>query len=598
MPNINAQYLGSVNENVEDTKTVVMKRIIKIKISELAQWFQFTREKKGGRHPFKIVESSIIQIHERIQRGKNESGFVLQEKNKIDDIKESLLGIHKTDNKVYLGSLVWNIRKSEKNTFKIMEFKEVGSDLPTYTLNMFVDKIYLTDSAHRHFAIVEAYKEYQSNPNLYPLFDENFEFSVEIYNLTSEEEQKLFNELNSKQKKITAAKEKELDNSTPIGKIKDEIIDYDMENERIFYNNIELNSNQNTRHTLMTMSVFVASIKEMFKNEINEVYIKDNVNVELKEEIVTYYCNFFSELKNTLKIKYLDNTGEEKYIYPFENLYMKYIYVVENADFDNDEIYENKLEEARNTAKLINSKIREQDLITHNITIKALSRLGKLIRKMSNWRIVIEQIQQSLIIAYDGKFLQKSNQELFEVYPGNQEPLVKFNEDGSLNMQVITSKVNDLYNYFINKLDLKKESKLFYNQNEFRNPLNDNSNIIVSKTKSTKITFKYSFFIADTLYDEITASDIVMNISAVDGWSKIKFIGKNSVKGILKDYDEGYIDEVYDTGIKKAYVIFEVELPIFQDEIKLKSGLKLKIKAPNISIIDNEIEYTFNTITE
>ncbi|MEV9530380.1 DNA sulfur modification protein DndB [Aliarcobacter butzleri] len=594
MPTISAKFLGLINENAKDSSPVVMKRIIKVKASELAQWFQYSREKKGGRNPFKVLDSSIIQIHERVQRGKNESGFVLQEKTKIDDIKENLLGIHKTDKKTYLGSLVWNIRKIESNKFNLLQMTKLDGSLPEYILNMEINKIYLTDSAHRHFGIVEAYKEYQKNPTEYPLFNENFEFLVEIYNLTIDEEQNLFNELNSKQKKITAAKQKELDNSTPLGKIKDEIIDYDMEHERIFYNNIELNSNQNNRHTLMTMSVFVASIKEMFKNEIDEVYANDTVNDELKDEIVSYYCDFFSQLRDTIKIKYLSTTGEEKQISPFENLYMKYIYVVENADFDNDEIYENKLEEARNTAKIINSRIREQDLITHNITIKALSRLGKLIRKMSNWKIVIEQIQQSLIIGYDGKFLQKNNNELFEVFPGNQEALVKFNEDGTLNMQVVSWKVNELFNYLIKKLNIEKETNLFFEQDSFKSPLINNDKIIVSQSKQTTIKFKHTFFIADNLYDEITTNELTMSIMAVDGWSKIKFVGKTSIKAIVKDFDEGFIDEIYDKGIRKTTAIFEVTLPPFEDASRLKNGLRIKIKSFNISF-DNEIEYILNT---
>lgn len=591
MPTITAKFLGLINDNARENSPVVMKRIIKVKASELAQWFQYSREKKGGRNPFKVLDSSIIQIHERVQRGKNESGFVLQEKTKIDDIKENLLGIHKTDKKTYLGSLVWNIRKIESNKFDLLKLEKLDGSLPEYLLNMEINKIYLTDSAHRHFGIVEAYKEYQRTPNEYPLFNENFEFLVEIYNLTIDEEQNLFNELNSKQKKITAAKQKELDNSTPLGKIKDEIIDYDMEHERIFYNNIELNSNQNIRHTLMTMSVFVASIKEMFKNEINEVYANDTVNDELKDEIVSYYCDFFSELRDTIKIKYLSNTGEEKQIAPFENLYMKYIYVVENADFDNDEIYENKLEEARNTAKLINSRIREQDLITHNITIKALSRLGKLIRKMSNWRIVIEQIQQSLIVGFDGKFLQKSNNELFEVFPGNQEALVKFNEDGSLNMQVVSSKVNELFNYLTKKLNIEKETNLFFDQDNFKESLTSGDKIKVSKQEQTVVKFKHTFFIADNMYKEITTNELYVSIT-MDGWSKIKFLGKTSIKAIMKDFDEGYIDEIYDRGIKKATAIFEVTLPPFED-IRLKEVLKMKIKSFNISC-DSEVEYTFN----
>ncbi|MGV6830564.1 MAG: hypothetical protein ACWA5P_03255 [bacterium] len=590
MPSIIAKYLGTINENIEENKTVVQKYIAKITIDELSQWFQYTREKKGGRHPFKVSDTSIIQIHERVQRGKNDYGFVLQDKAKIDDISKSLLKINTEAKKVYLGSLVWNIRKSDKNTIKKIKISEDDNLPPEYELRINVDKIYLTDSAHRHFGIVEAYKEYRKEPKKYPEFDENFEFSVEIYNLSQDDEQNLFNELNSKQKKITAAKQKELDNSTPLGKIKDSIIDYDLENKKIFYNNIELNSNKNTRHTLMTMSVFVASIKEMFKNDIIEV--DKNNNDELKEEIVKYYCDFFTVLKENIQIKYTD-FGEEKDIYPFDNLYLKYIYPVENSDYE-DEILDNKLDEAREKAKRINAEIRKQDLIIDNVSIKALSRLGKLIRKMSNWKTVIEQLQQSLILGHNGKFLQKTNKEILEKYRSNKEALATLNEDGSLNMQVVSWKVNDLYNFYVDKLLLKKDTELHYSQNGFSEKLVDGDTILVSLNEPTTIQFKYTFYIADNLFDEILLEDLLMSIVIQDNWSKIKFTGKKSFNAIKKDYDEGYMDNVYDTGIKRATANFEVTLPKFENSEHLSSGLKVKIKAPNLSI-DNEEEFIFKT---
>lgn len=596
MPKLNVNYLGTINNNVSDEKAVVQKYIAKITIAELSQWFQYSREKKGGRHPFKVLDTSIIQIHERVQRGKNESGFVLQDKVKIDDISNTLLKTHKEAKKVYLGSLVWNIRKKDTNTIKRIKISEDDSLPPEYELRINVDKIYLTDSAHRHFGIVEAYKEYKKEPSKYPDFDENFEFTVEIYNLLASNEQNMFNELNAKQKKITAAKQKQLDNSTPLGKIKDSIIDYDMENEKIFYNNIELNSIQNRQHTLMTMSVFVASIKEMFKSEINEIYINSGVNDELKEEIVTYYCNFFTSLRDNIQIKYMD-FGEEKEISPFNNLYLKYIYPIENNSNYEDKVLDDKLEEARDTAKLINKKLREEDLIVDNISIKALSRLGRLIRKMSNWKIVIEQLQQSLIIGHNGRFLQKSNKEILEKYKDNKEALATIKEDGSLNMQVVSWKVNDLYNFYVDKLLLKKDTKLYCNQNGFSKQCTNDYILKVSLNKELTIQFRYNFYIADKLFDEISLEDLTMNVVIHDGWNKIKFTGKKSFKAIQKDDDEGYIDEIYGVGIKKASINFEIKLPAFENNEHLSAGLKVKIKAPNISI-ESEEEFIFKTEEE
>lgn len=592
MATIRVTYLGTLNENIENNKTVVEKHIISVKVSELSQWFQYTRDRKGGRNPFKLLDSSIIKIHERVQRGKNEAGFLLQEKNKIDDIRDTLLGINHGQ-KVYLGSLVWNIRKKDTNIIKKIKVSEDDNLPPKYELKIDVDNIFLTDSAHRHFGIVEAYKEYLKNRSEYRLFDENYEFSVEVYNLSATEEQNLFNELNSKQKKITAAKQKQLDNTTPLGKIKDEIIDYDMEHEKIFYNNIELNSNQNNGHTLMTMSVFVSSIKEMFKSEINDVYLNDSVNDELKDEIVKYYCDFFATLKDNIQITYT-YFGEEKEVYAFNNLHQEYISPIENADYE-DDILERKLDEAREQASRINKEIRKQDLITHNITIKALSRLGRLIRKMSNWKIVIEQIQQSLIVGCGGKFLQRSNVMLLEKYKNNKEALITINEDGSPNMQVVSWKVDDLYNFFINELKLKKESKLYFGQDGFIQKLSSETTLQVSKTNQTTIQFRYDFYIADLLFDEISLDDLSISITALDNWSKIKFVGKKSFQAIRKEYDEGFVDEVYDSGIKKVSAYFEIILPGFEEESHISSGLKLKVRAFSLSI-NSEEEFTFKTI--
>jgi hypothetical protein len=99
MPQLYVNYLGVINENVSNEQTVVKKYIAKVTSVQLSQWFQYSREKKGGRHPFKVLDSSTIKIHERVQRGKNESGFVLQDKAKIDDMKNTLLKVHKTAKK-------------------------------------------------------------------------------------------------------------------------------------------------------------------------------------------------------------------------------------------------------------------------------------------------------------------------------------------------------------------------------------------------------------------------------------------------------------------------------------------------------------------
>ena len=91
-----------------------------------------------------------------------------------------------------------------------------------------------------------------------------------------------------------------------------------------------------------------------------------------------------------------------------------------------------------------------------------------------------------------------------------------------------------------------------------------------------------------------------MSVVAIN-WNKIKFTGntgkQKAFKTMAKDYDEGYIDDVYDNGIKKATVNFEIRLPKFENNDNLIGGLKVKIKAPNISI-ESEEEFIFKTEEE
>ena len=75
-----------------------------------------------------------------------------------NDIKDTLLGLN-AGQKVYLGSLVWNIRKKDINRITKIKVSENDNLPPEYELKIEVDNIYLTDSAHRHFGIIEAYKE-------------------------------------------------------------------------------------------------------------------------------------------------------------------------------------------------------------------------------------------------------------------------------------------------------------------------------------------------------------------------------------------------------------------------------------------------------
>ena len=75
----------------------------------------------------------------------------------------------------------------------------------------------------------------------------------------------------------------------------------------------------------------------------------------------------------------------------------------------------------------------------------------------------------------------------------------------------------------------------------------------------------------------------------------MKFICAKSFKAVKKEIDDGYVDEIYDSGIKKISAYFEITLPAFENNLHLQQGLKLKIKSFDLSI-EIEEEFTIKTI--
>ncbi len=334
---IEVELLGVVNDAPKSDNPSALQRkyIVKVTAEQLYLWLQYERKTKGSNSAFKISEHSTITIDEQIQRGRDAQGYLLQNPKKIMEIANTLLTPRKeTVPRLYLGSLTWNVRpKSKKGAsveFDVTKIEQAGKP-PTWRLAFDTDNIFLTDSAHRHLAIVEAYKQYAKDPDKYPSFSPKLEFSVEIYTLDKQREKELFSELNSKQKKISAAKQKEMDVSSPIGALKDAIQDFDRQNLRFFDKNIEVSSNQNDKHTLVTMSVFVASIGEMFTSQ----QIKDSrEDTDLQVGLSEYYCEFFYELSRTLVVKADIGEGLKDY-HPYRNLYTEFISAAED-NFDSN----------------------------------------------------------------------------------------------------------------------------------------------------------------------------------------------------------------------------------------------------------------------
>lgn len=557
MPKITLELLGQVNNKTKQAnKSLIPKYVVKITASDLNNLFKY--ESAGKKHPYKIQPDSTIVLDEIIQRGVNDSGKIRQEETKVKDIRDSLLGVNKLSPRAFIGNLVWNIRRD--GTEKLAELVTQYDDgrPPEKKLEIETKKIYLPDSAHRHLGICEAYKE--SLKSEFEQFDSEFEFVVDVYNLDKNLEKLLFNELNSKQKKITAAKAKELDSTSPIGNLKDSILAFDQANERLFSQNIEVNSNTNDRHTLMTMSVFTASIKAMFGLSTIKECLEDD---DLKEELAEYYCNFFYKLREEIEVQ-CKIRNKIQTIKPFESLYLKYIYPVENKDLEEEE-QEQELMDARDEAKQINQRVREQDKTNSNPMIRSLCKIGGHIRQMPNWHEVIERLQTSLMFPANGKYFQADNEELLLTNPETGHSIATLKDDGNLNIQVQTHTLNTIEEHLIEKLSLNEEIQIaIVDTNDNRKQCNMNTGTfsfvpVFSRTDENYIDLEVTFFVGAKV--EVTTQSIQLKIEPTVSWKEAKFVGQKKKKAKKVIFHEGYEHEYYGSGIKKVSADFELTFP-------------------------------------
>jgi hypothetical protein len=498
-------------------------------------------------------------------------------------IAQTLLGVQKEGvPRLYLSSLTWNVR-APKGGFEIIKIESQNG--PTrWRLSFDADAIFLTDSAHRHFGIVEAHKQYIANPGHFPRFNPKLEFSVELYNLDKQKEKELFSELNAKQKKISAAKQKEMDASSPMGALKDAIQDYDRQARRLFEKNIEVSSNTNDKHTLITMSVFVASIDEMFATDDIKNARDDE---DLRNEMAEYYCEFFYELSKTLVVRADLGDGEkEKDYHPYRNLYTEYIKLAEDQfDPNFPQESDKRLEDARKRATEQNQRLRTQDVANHNAFIKAFSRLGETIRPLNDWRGVIQRLQTTLNIPMGGKFFQKENQELFAKDSASDMPIASLNEDGTLNIQVQTKNINKIYEYLMTKLDLVRHPQVFvYDDANQPRPLTATESM-TWKASNENESFRgvmIDFFLPRQ-FKELPEDMIRLEIDDDDNWKNVRAKGKaNAYRPTALEISPSYVDPSYED-IVQWRAVFEVKLPPGSTMQGTHADLKLKVKVPQFS---------------
>ena len=592
---IETDLLGVVNEDAGNGAALQRKYVLKVTAEQLSQWLHFDRKSKAKSSPFRISEHSVIRIDEDIQRGRDSQGFLLQNSKKIMEIASTLLVPNSEQvPRLYLGCLTWNVRPSSAakadDMFSVQRIEQPDKP-PRWRLSFETDAIYLTDSAHRHLGIVEAYRQYVASKEKFPTFNPKFEFSVELYTLNKTRERELFSELNSKQKKISAAKQKQMDVSSPIGSLKDAIQEYDRTASKFFDNNIEVSSNQNDKHTLLTMSVFVTSISEMFSSKEIKASREDE---ELQADMASYYCEFFYELEKTLIVAF-DQNGEQKEIHPFRNLYTEFIRPALDAyDPEKPQMSEDKHQLAIDEAKAENRRLREQDVANHNSFIKAFARLGGYIRGMENWRDVITRLQTKHVIAHGGKFFQKENKELFEVNSRLGVSIATFNEDGTINVQVQTKTINAVYEYLLDKLSLRRTCSVFHCTVD-----DDPQRLLVDEPHTHRIpndgsvysAFTFNFFLPKSVavWGENT---VRLEIDGGEAWPQVTRKGK--AKAIVSNAcepDESYVDEEF-ADIVQWRASFEIEWPAGATIKRDFAAVSLKFTYPKF---ENPAEVTSET---
>lgn len=544
---VTARLLGELNIGADTaSRTLVPKRIVAVTAEQIAQLFQY--ESFSGKHPFRVKPDSVIQLDATIQRGFDDRGRALQEVSKVREIADLLLGEEGVSSPAFLGTLVWVLRGTPSFARSKKELE--GSFAPIYEITFDAERIYLTDSAHRHFGIVESYKRYLKNPKKFPRYSPKFEFSVELYALDTLHETALFNELNSKQKKISSSRAQFLDVHTATGYMKSKILAHDQDADAFFTNNIEVSARENKRHTLITMSAFVAAIREMFGADLEEL----RANEARADEAAAYFCEFFYTLRDQIVVTYGDQ-ALTKEIRPFYNLYREHIAPIEDREIVSDEDeakHEAELETARQRANATNKRLRDEDLTNSNTVTRALCRVARLIRNLDDWQAVIVRLQTSVIAPTGGRYFQLSNPEVATPFPPPYTtPVLTVGEEGHPNIQVQTQTINQVYDLLCTRLNLVlvPQVKLRTASGNLLLTGSPSGLASVSRTSPTPITLEVDFY--TTKRNPPSPDEILVSFSprSID-WKKGELKGKK--RAVAADvFPDASYEHDYHTDIQK-----------------------------------------------
>ncbi len=576
---VSLRLLGKVNAGTTATSTIRERYVATITADALNLLLAFERAGARKSDRYKIRKDSFIQVDDQIQRGKDTQGNLLQLPAKVFDIANTLLGVAKnTAPMAFLGTLIWNVRPGPTTSLQIVQEQVIGEPgPPRFTLKVRTDHVWLTDSAHRHLGIAQAFRLFQAKPDgYYPRFKPDCEFVVEIYSLDKAEEKALFYELNALQKRITSAKRKELDTVTSAGFVKDAIREYDESAQRLFVENVEVTSVQNINHTLMTMSLFVSSIHEMFaKAELDEAKTDPQKRVELAE----FYCEFFYKLHSTINVDITDPeqpNNKVRTIKPFYNLYSEIIQPVLDVGESSDTLenggggaFEANLEAARLKAKAFNGLVRSQDIANSNTNIKALCRIARLIRPMPKWEAAIDYLQTKLNVPAQNRFFQATNKDLVAppALPSGVQ-IVKLNDDGTLNIQVVSQTLGSLVRYLRRKLELELPPTLRLVPEDPEGQMSDlplagtgapAPSRVVNRDAGGTIAFEAVVFVAGIEAPEDGAIRLALGpVDDTIDWKDMTLTGarRATVHNLTKD--EGYEHPIYGKDIARYVAALEI----------------------------------------
>lgn len=227
----------------------------------------------------KITIAEIGEIHGNhnrltydgdAQRGILENGSKMIDKKHVGQIYESVLN----DNSIR-GHLTWNIRKNKD----ICEFKFIEKEGKLIIKNN--QYITLPDSAHRHQAFCQIANDIEEDSDIL-----GSEFSLDILNLSKEEEKDFFCTVNGKTKAPNKNRTLYLS-----GDIKCDLIRDTIEQSEL---NGKVECMRNNAQKDGKLTKFSTIYESIFGN--NGTYSKELITNENYNEYLNYFVDFYNEL--------------------------------------------------------------------------------------------------------------------------------------------------------------------------------------------------------------------------------------------------------------------------------------------------------------